>query len=231
MDREWPARRRPRRESDFYAGELYASFLFITKSLETRARPRAANFPMTGASNPELIARTVQNSRIDTLAGVPTTILSFAQHAMAHGLKLPSVRRRALWRREHVPRPAGDACARVPGCSSGIDRLRERGRRAAGLCRRSRAERRSIEVFERETIIELVDEDTGELIREPGRPGKVILTNLTRLLMPVIRYPAGDRAMWVEPEASPCRKFALLGRSEEAARVGPVSLYYEGCPA
>jgi phenylacetate-CoA ligase len=82
-------------------------------------------------------------------------------------------------------------------------------------------------VFDRETILEIVDEDAGAVIREPGRAGKVLLTNLTRKLMPVIRYPAGDRAMWVEPEGSPARKFRLLGRSEEAARVGMVSLYYE----
>jgi phenylacetate-CoA ligase len=49
--------------------------------------------------------------------------------------------------------------------------------------------------------------------------------------MPVIRYPVGDRAVWIDPPApadEPInRKFAILGRSEEAARVGPVSVYYE----
>ncbi|MGD9787885.1 MAG: hypothetical protein AB7U30_08020 [Sulfuricellaceae bacterium] len=65
------------------------------------------------------------------------------------------------------------------------------------------------------------------MIREVGKPGKVIVTNLTRLLMPVIRYPAGDRAIWLEEEGPPDRKFKILGRSEEGARVGPITLYVE----
>jgi phenylacetate-CoA ligase len=79
------------------------------------------------------------------------------------------------------------------------------------------------------TTLEIVDEDTLEPIEEPARPGKVLLTNLIRSLMPIIRYPVGDRAMWVEPQShsNPDRKYMLLGRSEEAARVGPVSVYYE----
>jgi phenylacetate-CoA ligase len=209
----------------FYAGELYASFLFITKSIEL-ARARATNFPMTGASNPALIAKTVEEFRIDTLAGVPTTILAFAQHVTREGLKLPSVRR-VLFGGESMYSDQrlvlAEAFPGVQVASIGYASV------DAGLLGFADASCGPEEhrVFERETIIEIVDEDTGELIREQGRPGKVILTNLTRKLMPVIRYPAGDRAQWVEAEGTPCRKFALLGRSEEAARVGPVSLYYD----
>jgi phenylacetate-CoA ligase len=45
--------------------------------------------------------------------------------------------------------------------------------------------------------------------------------------MPIIRYPAGDMAMWVEPADAPYRKFKLMGRSDEAARVGTISVYFE----
>ena len=47
--------------------------------------------------------------------------------------------------------------------------------------------------------------------------------------MPIIRYPVGDRAVWLQPDSpgNPNRKYQILGRSEEAARVGPVSVYYE----
>jgi len=80
-------------------------------------------------------------------------------------------------------------------------------------------------VFGEASVLEIMDEDTGEVIRETGRPGKIHITNLTRLLMPIIRYPAGDRAMWIEPETGINRKFMLLGRSDEAARIGPMTLY------
>src|SRR5207302_7734952 len=46
-------------------------------------------------------------------------------------------------------------------------------------------------------------------------------------LMPIIRYPVGDRAMWVEPKGTPDRKFLLMGRSDEAAKVGLVKVYTE----
>lgn len=42
--------------------------------------------------------------------------------------------------------------------------------------------------------------------------------------MPVIRYPAGDRAEWIDTEGG---AFRILGRAEEGVRVGPVSLYWQ----
>ena len=72
-----------------------------------------------------------------------------------------------------------------------------------------------------------MDDETGEPISKAGRPGLAVVTDLQRRLMPVIRYPVGDRAQWIEPSGTPFRKFLLLGRSEESGRVGPVTLYYE----
>jgi phenylacetate-CoA ligase len=209
----------------FYAGELYASFLFITKSIEL-ARARATNFPMTGSSSPELIAKTVEEFKIDTLAGVPTTVLSFAQYVLAHELRLPSVRRVLFGGESMYPDQRAMLARAFPGVSVSSIGYASVDAGLLGFADETCGPEEH-RVFGSETIIELVDEDTGEVIREPGRAGKLILTNLTRKLMPVIRYPAGDRAMWVEADGGPSRKFALLGRSEEAARVGPVSLYFD----
>jgi phenylacetate-CoA ligase len=82
-------------------------------------------------------------------------------------------------------------------------------------------------MFDRANIIEIVDADTGEVISETGRVGRVLITNLTRKLMPIIRYPAGDLAMWMESAETPYRKFKLQGRSDEAARLGTISVYFE----
>jgi phenylacetate-coenzyme A ligase PaaK-like adenylate-forming protein len=70
-------------------------------------------------------------------------------------------------------------------------------------------------------LVELVDDVTGEPITATGVPGRVIVTNLFRTLMPVIRYPVGDRAEWVEPDR---QRFRLVGRSLEGARVGTVAM-------
>ena len=76
-------------------------------------------------------------------------------------------------------------------------------------------------------LYEIVDEETGAPIREPGVPGRALVTNLRRRLIPILRYPVGDRAQWIDPEDSPDRRFLLLGRSEEAARIASISLYYD----
>ncbi|GHH85362.1 hypothetical protein [Streptomyces capitiformicae] len=62
------------------------------------------------------------------------------------------------------------------------------------------------------TVTEVVDDDSSETITEPGRPGRLVVTDLGCRLMPVIRYPTGDRGEWVDRGAG---RFRLLGRSDE----------------
>ena len=73
--------------------------------------------------------------------------------------------------------------------------------------------------------LELIDPDTQEVIREMHRPGKIYITSLFKTLLPLVRYPAGDMGEYTEPEGAYDRKFRLLGRSDEAARAGYVTLY------
>jgi phenylacetate-CoA ligase len=69
--------------------------------------------------------------------------------------------------------------------------------------------------------VELVDELTDEPVTAVGVPGRLLVTNLFRTLMPIIRYPAGDRAVWTDPER---QRFRLIGRADEGARVGPIAM-------
>ncbi|GAA4984182.1 hypothetical protein GCM10025734_06820 [Kitasatospora paranensis] len=71
-------------------------------------------------------------------------------------------------------------------------------------------------------MVEILDDHTGEPITGPGVPGRVVVTDLRRRLMPVLRYPVGDRAEWTDVVTG---HFRILGRAQEGARVGPVSLY------
>lgn len=68
-------------------------------------------------------------------------------------------------------------------------------------------------------IMELIT-DTGDLITSEGVKGNVVITNLSRRLMPIIRYPMGDAAEWIDYSA---RKFRLCGRGAVGVRVGPAS--------
>jgi phenylacetate-coenzyme A ligase PaaK-like adenylate-forming protein len=71
-------------------------------------------------------------------------------------------------------------------------------------------------------ILEIVDPETHKPLG-PGEPGNIILTNIDRTLMPVIRYNVGDRGRIIAGDC-PCgrttRRFELLGRSDEVVVVG-----------
>jgi phenylacetate-CoA ligase len=209
----------------FYAGELYASFLFIHGSLE-RATRGALNFPLAGATAPEAIAKAIKDFSINVIAGVPTTILALAEHMLKHDLPRASVNKIIFGGESLYPDQRALLEQIFPGVAlhsigyASVD---------AGLLgyADSTCAPQEHRAFGDETVMEIISEDTGEVIREPGVPGRLLVTNLTRKLMPIIRYPCGDRAQWMEPEGSRDRKFLLLGRSEEGARVGPVTVYYE----
>ncbi|KAK7716246.1 putative NRPS-like protein biosynthetic cluster [Diaporthe eres] len=69
-------------------------------------------------------------------------------------------------------------------------------------------------------IVDIVRED-GTVTTEAGTPGSLVVTNLERRLMPVVRYPSGDRAEWIDYETG---LFRVLGRDQTAIRLGPVSI-------
>lgn len=69
-------------------------------------------------------------------------------------------------------------------------------------------------------IVEIIKED-GAATTEPGTPGSLVVTNLERRLMPVVRYPSGDRAEWIDFDTG---LFRVLGRDQTAIRLGPVSI-------
>lgn len=80
------------------------------------------------------------------------------------------------------------------------------------------------------TIVEIVDEETGRLIVDENIKGRLIITNLTKVLMPVIRYPVGDLAMWCEPKGGQFRKLKIVGRQtkkDDLLTVGGVEYDYQ----
>ncbi|MEU1673164.1 AMP-binding protein [Streptomyces roseifaciens] len=205
----------------FYAGELYASFLFILDSL-SHAPVGSVRLPIGGGAPLETTVPTLRDFAAQIVAGTPTTLCRLAEHLIADGEQLPSVELlffggEALFddQRRLLARAFPNAEPRTLGYAS-VD---------AGLLGRpvpGAADARTHRAFAPHTVVEILDDATDEPIREAGRPGRVVVTQLFRRLMPVIRYPAGDRAEWTDPEAG---VFRILGRAEEGVRVGPVSLY------
>lgn len=76
----------------FYAGELYASFLFIHESIEA-AQEGVLNLPLSGAMDPLAVLDVIEELQIDTLAGVPTTMLRIVDALSYRKQQLPSVKK------------------------------------------------------------------------------------------------------------------------------------------
>ncbi|MFJ7262160.1 phenylacetate--CoA ligase family protein [Streptomyces globosus] len=204
----------------FYAGELYASFLFILDSL-SHAPVDNVRLPVGGGAPLESTVPTLRDLSAQVVAGTPTTLCRLAEHLAAAGDRLESVELllfggEALFddQRRLLAAAFPRAEARSVGYAS-VD---------AGLLGRPvpGPDARVHRAFTPYSVVEILDDTTGEPITEPGRPGRVVVTSLFRRLMPIIRYPAGDRAEWT---GSAPGHFRILGRAEEGVRVGPVSLH------
>jgi phenylacetate-CoA ligase len=70
------------------------------------------------------------------------------------------------------------------------------------------------------SILELIAED-GTVIREPGKRGHVYVTHLVKKKVPMMRYPVGDIAEWVDCSQG---TFRLYGRDNVNLKVGTAHL-------
>ncbi|MFH1491309.1 MAG: AMP-binding protein, partial [Pseudomonadota bacterium] len=78
-------------------------------------------------------------------------------------------------------------------------------------------------------LVEIEDMETGEIIEEPGRRGKMIITALDRQAQPCIRFDSKDIIEWA-PDPCPCgRTFRIIkggvvGRADDITKVKGVLL-------
>jgi phenylacetate-CoA ligase len=207
----------------FYAGELYSSFVFTLNLLQEAPIP-TVQLPIGGAAPLDSTVATLRDFSATVLAAPPTSLCRLAREVVAAHGPLPDVRL-VLFSGEAFYGDQLDLLAQAFPAA----RVRSIGYASvdAGILAgpvTDEPDARVHQVFTADKIVELLDPVTGSPIEEPGRPGRVVATDLARRLMPIIRYPVGDLAEWVD---FPQRRFRLLGRSEEGARVGPVTVYLE----
>ena len=211
----------------FYVGELYGSFIFTHKVLE-ECPTGVLQLPIAGSIPPAEICKIANDFGATVLTGVPTTLLNIVDYLETHPeLAQKSKIRMLLFAGEAMYR---DQRIRVAKTLPGVE-IRSIGYAStdAGLLGYADLTCGPNEFRKQDGFshYEILDEDTDLPILDIGRPGRAVVTDLGRTLMPVIRYPVGDRAMWLDPNGTQNRKFQLLGRTEESGRVGPVTLFYE----
>ncbi|MFB9238212.1 hypothetical protein ACFFWC_22095 [Plantactinospora siamensis] len=203
----------------FRAGELYAGFLYIEHSL-LNAPVENVRLPVGGAASDEYIADLIGLLDIDVLVGEPMKLSAVAEFLVRRGQPADSVELLLsggdiLFNdlRPILARAFPKAAVASVGYAS-VD---------GGLVAQPVPgdDPRVHEAFPHRTLVELVDEVTNEPIVTDGVPGRVLVTNLFRTLMPIIRYPVGDRAEWVDVRQG---RFRLIGRGGEGARVGMIAM-------
>ncbi|MEV7007047.1 hypothetical protein [Streptosporangium sp. NPDC051022] len=206
----------------FYAGELYGGFLYIENALH-HAPVENVRLPVGGAASEEYIADLIAGFGVNVLAGEPMKLAKVADAVTARGQAADSVELLMFGGdllfddlRPRLAKAFPGAVIASLGYAS-VD---------AGLVGAPVPgdDVRVHEAFPNRTLVELVDDATGAPITEPGVPGRVVVTNLFRTLMPIIRYPVGDVAEWTDEDR---RRFRLVGRTSEGARVETVSMRTE----
>lgn len=208
----------------FYAGGLYASFLY-TYSMLYFASAKTLMYNLSGNVSIEEMVTTILEHKINCIAGLPsilTKIVAYINEHKLSGFVVDTIyfAGETLFedQREAIRKTFGGDVefrsifyASNDGGPIGYftsDCGFNEHRTMSDLC-----------------IIELIDPETGEVITEMNRPGVIYITCLFKTLIPLIRYPAGDLGEYTEPEGIPDRKFKILGRSNVAARAGYVSIY------
>ncbi|MEJ8639927.1 phenylacetate--CoA ligase family protein [Streptomyces sp. MS2.AVA.5] len=204
----------------FYAGDLYASFTFILDSLH-RSQVANVRLPIGGATPWESTVTTLEEFRVQVVAGTPTTLCSLAESVVSASRPLLDVELLFF----------GGECLfgdQLPLLESAFPNAEARSLGYAsvdaGLLGEAvpGSDPRMHRAFTPHTVVEILDDVVDRPVDGDRVPGRLVVTDLRRRLMPVLRYPAGDRAEWVDRDAG---AFRILGRAEEGVRVGPVSLY------
>jgi phenylacetate-CoA ligase len=88
--------------------------------------------------------------------------------------------------------------------------------------------KKDMHIWEDAYIVEIVNPETGEVL-EDGREGEVVLTNLIRHAMPILRYKTRDLA-FLHPDKCECgrthrRLSRILGRTDDMLIINGVNVF------
>lgn len=214
----------------FYSGGLYGSFLSVNRALEIVG---CNNFPFTSSVPPEQIPDFLRIYGIDTLMGLPSWLLRVfdAIKADPSGIQI----RKIFYTGEHLYPPEQEYLKQT----FGIEVIASIGYGTVdagpigfqcpyshGGVHHVHTDHQFVEIVDRRTSARgsRTMERTGS-----GGIGEVLITNLNRRLMPLIRYKIGDLGRWVEGDC-PCGRsmprFELLGRSDDVLVVAGHTIPY-----
>lgn len=208
----------------FMAGNLWTSFIVANEALE---KVGCVTLPIAGNAEIDLVVRYLKLFRPTAIIGLPSIIIQVAETVKAQNLDVQV--RTVLYGGEHMGREARAFLRSTLGCEAIVSAGYASVDAGPVGYQCSHSEGAVHHLLYDYQFLEIIDADTGEALPHGG-VGEIVVTNLDRRLMPIIRYRTGDLGRRV---AGTCQcgrlgpRFELLGRCDDVLRVGSVSIYPE----
>ncbi|MFN3995379.1 MAG: phenylacetate--CoA ligase family protein [bacterium] len=204
----------------FMAGNMWASFLFVNKTLE---KFKCTILPISGNTDTNLIKQYLKQFKSNCIIGIPTQI----KQVLTHEILQENFVKKIFYGGESFL-PEEIEFLKKNGCEF----IKSGGYASVDAdiigyqCKH--LENNFHHIFENHQIVEIIDVENGLNIWEEDKPGEVVVTNLDRYLTPVVRYKTGDLAKWVNSKCG-CNKLTiqLLGRYDEWIRLASYDFYYQ----
>ncbi|MBQ8731008.1 MAG: hypothetical protein IJY81_07510, partial [Lachnospiraceae bacterium] len=174
----------------FYAGGMYASFLY-TYSMLYFASAKTIMYNLSGNISIEERVHSILDHKINCLVGLPsilTKIVSYIDENNLTGFEVDTV----YFAGETLYQDQRDRISKVFGREIEFRSIFYASNDGGPIGYFTKDcgfnEHR---VMSELTLMELIDPDTGEVITEMNRPGVIYITSLFKTLITLIRYPAG----------------------------------------
>lgn len=206
----------------FMAGFLWTSFIVVNHALE---KIGCVSLPISGNAELDLILRYIELFKPNVIIGLPSMIIRLAEEIKRRNLNIEiekilyggehfssesikflkeTVNARMIRSAGYASVDAGPIGYQCDRCTGGVHHL----------------------LYEY-VFFETIDPASDRSV-EIGEAGEIVITNLNRLLMPIVRYRTGDLGR-VLPNICTCLHrtplFELLGRCDDILRVGAMSVY------
>jgi len=206
----------------FTGGGLWSAFIATTEGLEKLG---CLNFPVGGNMEHNQVLDVMQNFNINAVFGLPTTLLKLAQYAKNNDRNIQI--KKILYAGEHLNQEAKKFIQETfqadfvrSGTYASVD---------AGCIgyQCEHAEGSIHHVLEQYCYLEICDPETKKQVA-PGEEGEIIVTNLSRILFPVIRLRTGDRGRIITKTCqcgTTATTFELLGRNDDQFRVSGANIF------
>ena len=207
----------------FIAGNLWTSFNVAGRALENLG---CLQLPVGGGSDLDNMLKYLSLFSVNAVVGLPSIIIKLAEEIEKR--KLPIRIEKILYGGEHLRPQTCEYLQRAVGATV----IRSAGYACVDTgpigwqC--EHLEGSVHHVCDDHSFVEILEPETGRPLADRTAAGELVVTNLSRVLMPVVRYRTGDLGRW--QAATTCRcgfsghSFELLGRCDDLLVIGGINL-------